>query len=130
MAYQNIRSGETFINTDNESIVIPYIQETKRGGACIDFTGFTPSVLHAGHIIIYNSTSGVYAPMPISGTNYGTLPDNFAYFGVLINTIEKSNPFGSILTRGQVNPNAMPYGWGSISSAVISALPHITWVTD
>jgi len=130
--YVNLSNEPITLNTENDNIRITDIIETKIGGAVLDTTDFPDSVIEAGHVVIYNATTGVYKPMPITGTPkaYGSLPANFAYFGFVIGTVLTKNPAVGVLTRGRVNPAAFKYPITSIESALKTALPHITFVTD
>ena len=84
----------------------------------------------AGHLIIEETATGVLKPMPISGSDYGSLPENHTYKGVLISTILKSKPFAGIMVRGTVNQNAAFYGIASVLTAAKTALPHIRFTKD
>ena len=134
MAVLNLTERTSF-NTEWDNIRITDIIETKVGGAVLDTTGFPDSVIESGHIVIYNATTGAYKPMPLvtaqDGTkSYGSLPNGFAYFGFVIATVLTKQPAVGILTRGRVNPATFKYKIDSIATAVKTALPHITFVTD
>lgn len=130
--YVNL-SGEGFkLNTENDNIRITNIIETKVGGAVLDTTGFPDSVIESGHVVIYNPTTGVFKPMPITGTPlaYGSKPEGFSYYGIVISTQLTKTPTVGVLTRGRVNPAAFKYSISSIASDLKAALPHITFVED
>lgn len=97
------------IDTTKDRLVIKDLFESKRGGATIDFTGYPHPVLYAGHMIIRNTVTGDYKPMPVVGDAYAALPINHAYDGVLIATITSAWPLGGIMYRGVVNPVPAPY---------------------
>ena len=128
----SLNSGKTELITENDNIRIRHVYETKVGGVTLDVTDFPDATIESGHLVIFNSTTGVYKPMPITGTPlaYGSLPSGFAYFGFVIATVLKSSPFVGVVTRGSVNPAAFKYPITSIASAVKTALPHITFVED
>ncbi len=56
-------AGESII-TSNDSIVIVDNFQSIRGGRSLDTTGFTGKVLKAGLVIIKETSSGNYKPMP------------------------------------------------------------------
>jgi hypothetical protein len=114
----------------NDTIVIVKVLEAIPGGRTLDVTGFTPDVIPAGHLIIKETSTGIFKPMPISGVNYGTLPASHTYEGVLISTILKAKPFAGILVRGTVNKNASFYGIASVLTAVKTALPLVRFTQD
>lgn len=126
----NLATQGSGYDTGNDSIVIVKVLEAIPGGKTLDVTGFTPDVIPAGHLIIEEDATGVVKPMPISGSNYGTLPADHSYKGVLISSILKSKPFAGIMVRGTVNKNASPYGIASVLTAVKAALPLIRFTQD
>lgn len=117
-------------DTSNDTIVIVKVLEAIPGGKTLDVTGFSPDVIPAGHLIIEETSTGVLKPMPISGTNYGSLPASHTYKGVLISTILKSKPFAGVMVRGTVNKNASFYGIASVLTAAQTALPLIRFTKD
>lgn len=130
--YVTITNEPIKLNTENDNIRITNIIETKVGGAVLDTTDFPDPVIESGHVVIYNATTGKFRPMPITGTPkaYGSLPANFAYYGIVISTQLTKTPTVGVLTRGRVNPAAFKYPITSIASALKAALPHITFVED
>lgn len=120
------------ILTGNDNIVIVDNFQSVRGGRTLDVTGFNPSVIKAGHVIIKSSTADVYKPMPLASndTVYASLPAGYEYAGILINTVLKTKPFAGIMLRGTVNYKAAPFDMASILSAVKTALTLIKFVED
>lgn len=102
------------------------------GGRTLDVTGFTPATINAGHVIIRNTATDVYKPMPLKNddTEYDDLPASHEYAGILIATIKTNRPFAAILTRGVVNPEAMVIPITGILTAVKAALPLIQFRAD
>lgn len=129
--YLNLSDEPIKLNTEWDGVRITNIIETKVGGATLDVTGFPDNVIESGHVVIYNPTTKVYKPMPLTtsggATVYDSLPSGFEYFGFVIATVLKSRPAVGILTRGRVNADAFKYKITSIASALKSALPHITF---
>lgn len=118
------------INTGKDNVVIRSVLETIRGGKTLDVTGVAETVINAGHVIIKETATGAYKPMPVSSGAYGSLPSGHTYQGILINSILTKKPFAGILKRGSVNPTASPYPLTSILAAVKTALPLITFLSD
>ncbi|MBN8821280.1 MULTISPECIES: hypothetical protein [unclassified Spirosoma] len=116
----------------NDSIVIVRHFDSIRGGRTLDVTNFTPEVIKAGHVIIQETATGNFKPMPLNGgaTAYASLPTGHTYAGILIATILTKKPFASILVNGTVNPAAAPFDMSTILSAVKTALPLIAFRQD
>lgn len=74
MAFANLVNEPSSVITGNDSIVIKEYFEGMRGGKTLDVTGFSPSVIRAGHVIIRANSGGDFKPMPVTGTGaIGTL---------------------------------------------------------
>lgn len=132
MATVNLNNEGQEIITGNDNIVIVNHFDGIRGGRTLDVTGFTPTVIHAGHLII-KTKDGEYAPMPVNeaGDAYGTLPEGASYAGYLVASIQTKKPFAAIMVRGTVNPNATPFKMTTtIMTAVKAALPLIDYQSD
>ena len=129
MANLNLVGEKQQIVFGNDSIVIRKYGNSLAGGRVLDVTGFTPTVINAGHIII-KSNDGVYKPMPLSGDAYAALPANHSYVGVLYRSILTAKPAASILTAGVVNEAALPFAISSIKSAFVAACPFIQFESD
>lgn len=112
----------------DDSIVIQKYISGIKGGRTLDVTGFADSVIKAGHVIIVKN--GTYAPMPVSGNAYGTLPSGYAYAGVLYRSIPTAKPAASIMTNGEVNEVAAPYAMTAIAEAFKAACPHVVFIKD
>lgn len=126
----DINSTTQAYGDGKDSIVIVDNFQSVRGGATLDTTGFVPEVVKAGHIIIRETATGQYKPMPISGVTYAALPVGHTYEGALVATIPTAKPFAGIMLRGTVNPEAAPYTMTGILSAVKAALPNIIFKGD
>jgi hypothetical protein len=123
------------INIDNskDSIVIIENIVSLRGGKSLDVTGYPFDVLNAGHILIKETATGNYKPMPLATGNaaYDALPTGHAYAGVLVATILKKRPFAGVMTWGIVNEPASPFPVATIKSAFLAALNnHIEFKGD
>lgn len=93
MATADLTNGNKKVITGKDNIVIVDILQSVRGGRTLDVTGYSKPIINAGHVIILDSVTGEYKPMPIKsdGSGYDALPTDNTYVGVLINTIETKN---------------------------------------
>ena len=130
MASANLINSGKSLTTDNESIVIVDNFQSIRGGRTLDVTGFTPEVIPAGHIVIEETSTGEYKPMPVSADAYGALPVGHTYAGVVVANALTAKPMVGIMVRGTVNPAASAYTISSILTAVKAALPLIDFRED
>lgn len=132
MATANLNNEGQQIITGNDNVVIVDNFQSIRGGRTLDVTGFTPKIIKAGHVIIKETATGEYKPMPVNTgeTAYDALPADHTYAGILIASILTAKPFAGILVRGTVNPVAAPFPMTSILSAVKTALPLIDFRED
>lgn len=112
------------VDMSKDSIVIIENQFSIPGGKSLDVTGFTPDVLNAGHVIIKETATGNYKPMPLATGNaaYDTLPTGHTYEGILVATILKKRPFAGVMLEGWVNEVAAPFPMTSIKSAFLTAV--------
>lgn len=104
------------LNDGNDSIVIVNALGDLPGGRTLKMSASDfPNGIKAGHVIIQLST-GEYAPMPISGTSYDSLPASAEYVGVARYSVNASDPRCAIVTIGQVNAAACEFDVSSIAS--------------
>lgn len=115
---------------DKDPIVIRNYVAGIKGGKVLDVDGFTPEFIKAGHVIIKETATDTYKPMPVSGNAYGSLPDGHEYVGVAYATKAKSEPFVAIMYSGTVNDVASPYPIDSIKAALKTALPTLVFNHD
>src|SRR5690606_19098720 len=66
MAYANLVEQKEILTGQDGVVIVEYF-EGIRGGRTLDVTGYTPTIIRAGHVIIVDS-AGEYKPMPIVGT--------------------------------------------------------------
>lgn len=132
MAVTNLNNAQESFDAGMDNIVIVDNFQSIRGGRSLDVTGYPKDVIRAGHVVIKETSTGNYKPMPLNsgGTEYNTLPVGHSYAGILIASIKKDKPFASILVRGTVNVNATPFKMTSIIEAVKTALPLIDFRAD
>lgn len=117
-------------DTSNDTIVIVKNLETIPGGRSLNVTDFAPDVIPAGHLIIKETSTGDFKPMPVVAEAYGTLPVGHTYEGILISTIRKDRAFAGIMIRGSVNKEASFYNIASVLVAAKAALPLIRFTQD
>jgi hypothetical protein len=132
MTTANLKNPETAVISGNDNVVIVDNFQSIRGGRTLDVTGYSPTLLSAGHLIIRETAKDEYKPMPVNAGNtaYEALPANHEYAGVLIASIPTAKPFAGILVRGTVNPAAAPYPMDTILADVKTALPLIDFRQD
>ena len=129
MANLNVVGEKTQIVFGNDSIVIRKCINTLAGGRVLDVTDYAEKSILAGHVIITDG-NGNYKPMPVADGAYTTLPEGYAYAGVLVGSILAAKPAASILNAGVVNEKALPYAISSIKTAFATACPHIMFESD
>lgn len=99
MASANLINSGTGMNTDNESIVIVDNFQSKRGGATLDVTGFTPDIIPAGHLVIKETSTGELKPMPVtvSGaiTTTGAVSGGASYTNGTYNAVDLTGGSGT-----------------------------------
>jgi hypothetical protein len=132
MAVADLTNEKQEIITGNDNVVIVDNFQSVRGGRTLDVTGYPKDIINAGHVIIRETATKEYKPMPLNeaGDAYAALPDGHEYAGVLIATVPTKKPFAGILVRGTVNPAAAPFAMDTIVSAVKTVLPLIDFRED
>jgi hypothetical protein len=136
MAVANLTNEPREVITGNDNIVIVKNFDSVSGGRTLDVTGFTPEVIKAGHVIIKETATKEYKPMPVDLTTdpnnpaYAALPAGHEYAGILIASILTKRPFAGIMIHGRVNPAAAPYPMTGILAAVKTALHSIDFRED
>lgn len=68
MAYTDLTNDKELVDTGNDSIVIVRNLESIQGGRSLNVAGFPLSVIRAGHVIIKETSTGDFKPMPINVT--------------------------------------------------------------
>ena len=132
MTVVDLTNDKKELITGNDNVVIVDVFQSIRGGRSLDVTGFPKDVINAGHVIIKDTVTGDYKPMPLNsaGTAYGALPTDHVYIGILIASILKKRAFAGIMVRGTVNHAAAPFPMTTILTAVKAALPLIDFRED
>lgn len=122
-----LNSEKSTVDTSRDSIVIAKVFETLVGGRSLDVTGFSPAVIKAGHVVIKETATGTFKPMPINGAAYAALPVGHTIEGVVIASTMTNRAMVGILVRGTVNEVASPY---PVTAAIKTALPLIRFTQD
>ena len=68
MAIANLNDSTITLDDGKDSVVIVDNFQSIRGGRTLDVTGFMPTSIRAGHVIIKETSTGQYKPMPVTGT--------------------------------------------------------------
>lgn len=113
-----------------DSIVIRNYVAGIAGGRTLDMTGFDGTVIKAGHVVIMETATETYKPMPVSGEAYAALPEGHEYVGVVVCSQPADKPFVGIMYDGEVNDVASPYPIDGIKAALKTALPKLTFLHD
>jgi hypothetical protein len=129
MAVTNLNSNADIRGFDAgiDSVTIVNYIEGIPGGRSLDVTGFTQPVIKAGHVVIKETATGAYKPMPVNGDAYDTLPGGHTVEGVVVASVITEEAMVGIMVRGSVNEIAGPY---PVTSAIKTALPLIRFVQD
>lgn len=132
MAIANLNDEKEQIVTGMDNIVIVNNLESYRGGRTLDVTGYVPTTIMAGSLVIKETATGEFKPMPVisDGTAYDALPDGHEYAGVVVASVPVKRPFVGIMYAGTVNDAASPYPLATILAAVKTALPQLTFLKD
>lgn len=115
---------------DTDPIVIRnYVGGTK-GGKVLDVNGFTEEYIRAGHVIIRETATDTYKPMPVADGAYAALPESHEYAGVAYATKSVAEPFVAIMYAGTVNDVASPFPVDGIKAALLAAVPTLVFNHD
>lgn len=130
--FTNLSNPASAIITGNDNIVIIDKFETVRGGRSLDVTGYTPEIIAAGHVVIKETATGNYKPMPLVGGNtaYAALPVGHTYAGVVIASVPTIKAMVGVLLRGTVNSVASPFSVATIAADIMLAVPGLIFRKD
>jgi hypothetical protein len=110
-----------------DSVTIMNYIEGIPGGRSLDVTGFAPKAIRAGHVVIKETATDNYKPMPVSGDVYDALPAGHTIEGVVVASVITKEASVGIMVRGSVNQAASPY---PVTDAIKQALPLIRFTQD
>ncbi len=92
MAVANLNDSRSEVLTGNDNIVIVDNFQSVRGGRTLDVAGYPKDVLNAGHVIIKETATGEYKPMPLAATNaiisVGTVTGGSSYVDATYEDVE------------------------------------------
>jgi len=118
----------------NDTIAIPLVLETKRGGCTLNMEAWNAAggdaVIPAGIPIYFDSATNSYLPAIVKDKSV-TASTTGVLEGILAATILASKPDASILYRGVVNPKAVDVvNYASILAGLKTAFPLINFKED
>lgn len=131
-ALADLSKQEREILSGMDSVVIRKYIAGIIGGRTLDMTGFKGSVIKAGHIVIRDTATDTYKPMPVNanGKSYEDLPGSHEYAGVVVCSKPANEPLVGIMYNGEVNDVASPYPIDSIKADLKEALPMLVFMHD
>lgn len=129
MAVTKLNKEGTGFDAGIDAVTIVNYIEGITGGRSLDVTGFAPEAIRAGHVVIKETASGNYKPMPVNsaGDAYEAPPGGHTIEGVVVSSVVTDKAMVSIMVRGTVNSIASPY---PVTAAIKNALPLIRFVQD
>lgn len=152
--FENLVDSKDTILFGKDGIVVTKHVADIPGGRVLDVEGWPSqlTVIPAGTVIVKKDEDN-YKPMPVAVKTetktvdgqsvtenvldedgnpvyiYGSLPSNYAYVGILCNSVRVSRPGASILVQGSVNEGTLPFEFATIKSAFHTACPGIVFVS-
>lgn len=140
MSTTNLSSTTTTISDGKDGLVVVNNYTSKRGGTSLDVAGFAPLNIRAGHVIIKETATGNFKPMPVfndpdSGFQYGPLPAGHTYAGHAVNTVLTAKAMVGVMYHGEINDLVIDaangiYDLASIKTALKAALPQMMYTGD
>lgn len=128
-ATANLSKAGEVVGFGLDSVVIVNYVGGIPGGRTLDVTDFAPDTIKAGHIVIRSTVDEtVYKPMPVTsgGDAYASLPSDFEYVGVVVNSVSKEAPLVGIMNHGTFNDVAAPYPLtAEMKAALKEAVPTL-----
>lgn len=129
MSVVDVGTIESFGFGNDPIVIRNYVSGTK-GGKVLDVDGFTEEYIRAGHVIIRETATDSYKPMPVSDGAYAALPEGHEYVGVAYATKSVAEPLVAIMYAGTVNDVASPFPVDGIKAAFLAAVPTIVFNHD
>lgn len=130
MATLNLNKEGTSTSYGNSGIIVRDNQRSIPGGKTLDVTGFTPTAIPEGHVIIRETATGEFKPMPVSGAAYAALPTGHTYAGINVAELLTADPRAGISYECTVNRKASVYDPSGLEAAIKTALPNIHFLED
>lgn len=119
MAVANLIKVGSKLGRNLDTLVIVDNFQSKRGGVTLDVTGFTKDNIRAGHVVIKETATGEFKPMPVTGTAYDSLPAGHEYYGHVVASVPTSLPMVGVTRRGVVNYKVVDEAIGYFDMAPI-----------
>lgn len=113
-----------------DPIVIRHYVAGFKGGKVLDVTDYNETHIKAGHVIICDTITETYKPMPVADGAYTSLPENCKYVGVAVSSVPTDEPFVAIMHTGEVNDVASPYAIDDIKDALLAQVPTLVFNHD
>lgn len=112
-----------------DSVTIVNYVEGIPGGRSLNVTGFKPTTIKAGHVVIKETATGEFKPMPVNAAqdSYEALPAGHTVEGVVVASVTTELAMVGIMVRGSVNEVTSPY---TVTAAIKTALPLIRFTQD
>lgn len=115
----------------NDSIVIRRYLGGITGGRSLDMTNFPDKYIKGGHVVIYETATDTFKPMPVSNGVYSSLPTGCEYKGVVVRTKPADKAIVGIMNNGEVNDKALPYPLtDAMRNALKTAIPTLIFTHD
>lgn len=132
----NLSNQGEQVDVGYDSVTIVANHEDIPGGKTLDTTGFAPTVIKAGHLVIVETATGIYKPMPVnSGATaynaWNTVSSGHTAVGIVAASVLTAKPFVAIMVRGTVNEQAFVNNGGFVApSQAKTALSLIRFTKD
>lgn len=137
MANTNLMNASLNISDGLDGVVIRYNYTSKAGGVSLNVTGYPLPNIRAGHVIIKETATGEFKPMPLAGGNvaYATLPAGHTYYGHAVNSVLTTKAMVGVFYHGEINdkviaPSKGVFDLATIKTALMTALPHMMYKGD
>jgi len=135
MSTTNLSSTSTSVSDGYDGIVVVNNYTSKRGGVSLDVTGYTLPNIRAGHVIIKETATGNFKPMPVTAGAYAALPASHTYAGHAVQSVLTSKAMVGVMYHGEINDLVVNAAAGvfdiaSIKSALKTALPQMMYTGD
>lgn len=124
-----VSKTETY-DSGKESVIIRNYVNGIMGGVVLNLTGFSGEFIQCGHIIIRDTMSGEYKPMPVKDGHYDTLSNSYEYVGICMTTVPADTPHVGVMTAGEANDKAVPYPVDTIKEKLKTDVPTLQWGHD
>lgn len=98
----DLNNEELRFDDGKDSVVIVDNFQSIRGGRSLNTTGFTPTYIRAGHVIIHETATNEYKPMPVNGlmaiAKLGGITGGAGYTNGTYNNVALTGGTGTLAT--------------------------------